>query len=833
MINKVLKNNFFISFFISSIVFHIIYGFVIFNPQNIDWLMSAYHDWGTHYLGAAFYRAEPWGFPLGDMNKLYYPVGTNVGFTDSLPLLAVLTKLLSEVLPEDFQYLGIWLFTCTFFIAYYTLKICNLYKVKFFISILVAILVVLNPVFIFRGIHPALSAHFLILASIYHYLIKTNNGDALKNNMHQVVILFIASTINPYLALMVFGFNIALPIKDYFYEKSINIRQLVLLPLLSVSSILFFWIVFGMIQFKKSTDLASVDSFNMYSFNLNSFYNSYGHFSKFLPNYGFVNDKQYEGFAYFGLGILILIIISFIIVIFNIKKFFSKKHISFFPLIFICLLQFLFAITNQVTINDKILLDFPIPSLVEKLGFIFRASGRFVWPLYYLLFIISIIIFFQTKLKDSLKIIIICSISIIQIYDIQHLITFRDLENAKYNPPLNQKKWERIFDNFSEIITYPPFETSLNYPMDYQDLCLIALKTNRPIANGYVARSNIEDKNNFIEKTNDELNSNKLSKERLYVTTDKYLQDFSSLLSSKDVILKKRDNYYFVYNSTHKIDFLFEKGNNKNIDSLKTQFKSLYRVRDVKTIVKETNDIRFYLDKFRKESNKYHIEGWAFIESTNNNSKDSIFLLLNSDSKKYLITTKMYPRTDITNVYKKENLDNSGFKITISSEKIKGGEYSLGVLIKKQDGSLHLNKTNEKILISAKKDITLKGEMELDLNNFNTKIKSNKGLVFYENSSVISQNISLEKGNYILVINGLSYPEKPIKGENAHLKIKIDNLLNEIYLSNDSKKDEHLISFNLTEDKVFKLEIIFDNDISIDNKDRNALISSIKINKVN
>ncbi|MFD2908594.1 DUF6311 domain-containing protein [Flavobacterium ardleyense] len=701
---KMLKNrqgkNIFFSFLIASIVFYVIYGIVSLNPKETDWLMSAYHDWGTHYLGAAFYRLEPWSFPIGDMSNLYYPVSTNVGFTDSIPLLAFLTKLFSGILPQEFQYLGIWLFICTFLLSYYTFKICNLYKLNIFFSFTTVILVVLNPVFIFRGIHPALSSHFLIVASIYYYLIRTNKDSAFKINRYQILILFIASSINPYITVMIFGFNMALPLKHYFFEKTINLKQLLLFPVLSVFSILFFWIIFGMIQFKKSTDLASVDSFNMYSFNLNSFYNSYGHFSKFLPNFGFVNDKQYEGFAYFGLGMLILILISALIITFSKRKIFYIKNMSFLPILIICLLQFLFAITNEVTLNDKVLFKLPLPSLIEKLGFIFRASGRFVWPLYYLIFIFSILIFSKAKLNNSLKTIFFSIILFIQLYDIQHLITFRDLDNAEYNPPINQEKWKKIFNNFEEIITYPPFETSLNYQMDYQDLCLIALKTNKPISNGYVARSNIEDTNNFKEEVTNSINANQLLKERLYVTTLTHLHDFSNLISTKNVTFKRRDNFIFIYDSKHKIDNLFDKQDHKFIDSLKQQFKSINKVTEIKAEIKETNDVKFYFDQFKKHDLKCYIQGWGFIESTKNNSKDSIFIVLSSDLKKYLVSTKMYLRPDISSFFKNDNLNNSGFKITLSNEKFDEGEYSIGILIKQENGSLHFKKSDEKLVIA-------------------------------------------------------------------------------------------------------------------------------------
>ncbi|MEE9407539.1 MAG: DUF6311 domain-containing protein [Polaribacter sp.] len=124
MKNKI--NNYFniiVSTIISVIVFQLRYGLDKIIPTNINWLLSARHDWGQHYLGWAYFRKEDWSFPLGTINDFYYPISTNIGFTDSIPLFALPFKLFSSILPEDFQYIGLWLFLCFFLTSYFTIKI--------------------------------------------------------------------------------------------------------------------------------------------------------------------------------------------------------------------------------------------------------------------------------------------------------------------------------------------------------------------------------------------------------------------------------------------------------------------------------------------------------------------------------------------------------------------------------------------------------------------------------------------------------------------------------------------------------------------------------------
>jgi hypothetical protein len=77
------------------------------NPLNTAWMFTG--DWRQHWLGFLFFQHEPWTFPLGGLPSLLYPIGTNIGFTDSNPLLAIVVKPFAGVLPAEYQLVGWWL----------------------------------------------------------------------------------------------------------------------------------------------------------------------------------------------------------------------------------------------------------------------------------------------------------------------------------------------------------------------------------------------------------------------------------------------------------------------------------------------------------------------------------------------------------------------------------------------------------------------------------------------------------------------------------------------------------------------------------------------------
>ena len=65
-------------------------------------------DWATHYFGWTYFRFEPWHWPPAAVHGYNAPIGTAIGLTDSLPLMAYLLKPFSRWLPAEFQYLGAW-----------------------------------------------------------------------------------------------------------------------------------------------------------------------------------------------------------------------------------------------------------------------------------------------------------------------------------------------------------------------------------------------------------------------------------------------------------------------------------------------------------------------------------------------------------------------------------------------------------------------------------------------------------------------------------------------------------------------------------------------------
>ncbi len=96
---------------IGAIAFVCIYGVEVLATKNTLWLENA-GDLTQHYTGWTFFRSSDWNFQIGLFNSLSYPNYASIIFTDSIPLFAVFFKIISNILPETFQYMGIFGIIC-------------------------------------------------------------------------------------------------------------------------------------------------------------------------------------------------------------------------------------------------------------------------------------------------------------------------------------------------------------------------------------------------------------------------------------------------------------------------------------------------------------------------------------------------------------------------------------------------------------------------------------------------------------------------------------------------------------------------------------------------
>ena len=388
-----------LSAMIGMMVFIALYGVAVLNPTYDDWLLGK-GDLTQHYLGWCFYRSSDWTFPIGLTNNLAYPSYTSIIFTDSIPVIAVFFKLFSFILPDTFQYLGWWGIISFALHGFFAAKILREFSIGKIQLLIGSVFFVVSPIVIERMFkHTALGGHWLILAAIYLYIRNRKDYQNTKKAILCWGILgALIAAVHMYFLPMCGAFLCGYILCSILREKRFQWKYL--LPGVSFASMLFIstYLLGGFSTRAVSNDKGLGEC----SFNLNGFFNEKG-YSRFFDALPMYNELQYEGFAYLGLGIFVLMSIAVIFVVLelikNKSKCMKKNWIEILVGVIVSVGLIVFAASPIVTWNDKLLFVLTDSSTLTHYWSIFRATGRIIWPVNYLIYIVVIVC--NAKLWDS------------------------------------------------------------------------------------------------------------------------------------------------------------------------------------------------------------------------------------------------------------------------------------------------------------------------------------------------------------------------------------------------------------------------------------------------
>jgi len=781
------KTLYFASFLAVVIIFHISYGLQISIPGNNSWLMTARHDWGTHYLAWTFYKDESWSFPLGKIVGYNYPVGTNIGYTDSIPFLAIFFKLFAPLLSSDFQYFGIWLFICHILVAYFTILLCRLFNVNWVATLAASIFMATSPVLLYRGMHPALCGQWMLIAAIYFYFLDKQLSNWKKILLYQFILLSFSATINPYLCAMVMGFSFATPTKLCFFKKYFSWKFYLIYIAASLCSVLFLWYITGMISFDDQENFGIAGAYGLYGLNLNALFNPVG-YSLILPQLKQVSWHQYEGFMYLGVGMMLLLI-AFILsslVVFIIRKKTKhevakgtlKKDYSHLPLWILIIAYTIFSITLVITYNDKVLYKIQAPHLFIRLEEIFRASARFFWTPYYLIILFTIIGFAKSRIKPIISTSIIVFFLIIQIYDLRRLLTSKNISDAN---------WIKLMTQFDEILFFPAFNTPPIRNMAYQDFSYLAFKAGKPVNAAYVARENSAAIKTFTDSLAETVAGGVLSNRALYITDSAHLPYFSKAIRSYSATVGSLDGCFYIFSGGDN-DIIHDSLRRKSNSILNNLLEKSNLTGFVETPVLPIvygSTIRHNIESINIGKGVISMGGWAFIDSSQNNENDSIFITLNSKDQFYLAPVKRSQRPDVASAFNRPSLVNCGLGLLVFTDNLKTGTYQLGLAIKNAESKFVFQALGREVNLKKSEFVALvnisalppEGKIIYDLIiEENASSYSASGWAALENqhadSNIINLILKNEQDIYLISTDPYPRPDVTVSFKNQY---KLDN----------------------------------------------------------
>ena len=353
------------------IAFFILIGWQTLIPTNIGWLNFA--DRAMHTLGWMFFREAPWGTPPGASPDLGIELSNSIALVDGLPLFALPLKLVAQWLPQPFQYWGDWLLLCFALHALFAYGIARELGAGRLIALVAAAFALITPAYMFRiEMHLALSGHWTVLAALYLYVRR----DPPRLWMWPLLVA-VTAAIHAYLLAMVMGLWAVALIERLWSKRTGFIDELVEVGAGLCATLAVLWVAgfFG---------TGSIGSYGYGDYKLNLLWPllTYKGWSQIMPDLPHTK-YDYEGLSFLGIGILALLALSIATgAIAQLRSTFTRRWL---PLAVALIGMMLFAVSKDVHFADIRLIKFPMPKSVEDVFSTFRSTGRFVWPLLYVI----------------------------------------------------------------------------------------------------------------------------------------------------------------------------------------------------------------------------------------------------------------------------------------------------------------------------------------------------------------------------------------------------------------------------------------------------------------
>ncbi len=433
-----------------ALCFLAVYGVRILNVGYDAWLMNGDLDLMQHYIGWGHYRNSPWTFPLGLITTLSKPFSMSVIYTDSIPLVAVLCKCLSPILPQTFQYFGIY-GLCSFALqgGCAMLLMHRLIRHRWF-AVLTAFFFILSfPILQRMYYHTALASHWLILLALILWLYQEPDTKITKRSLQWGLLGFLCVAIHSYFLPMAGGILLFAVIEQIITCKKLTGKtgRAVLGGVLQIASfciaaILNLWLLGGFYGGASAIG-GGIGTFES---NLNTFYNPLGHG---ITGYSFplYYDFQYEGFGYLGLGVLMLALAIIIgiagILILKRREWKWSSYLKIHHrqvLLLLLFVLFIFLAAGPIyTWNDHRILALPLPGVIGRIADIFRSNGRMIWVSVYVL-MTAIFVCMDRMMRRSVQIIALTLALIIQVGDLSGEI--KDKQAYVNSPQEYADSWE-------------------------------------------------------------------------------------------------------------------------------------------------------------------------------------------------------------------------------------------------------------------------------------------------------------------------------------------------------------------------------------------------------
>jgi hypothetical protein len=497
------------------------------NPFTLD--VAFRDDWAQHTLGWLFFRNARWlAFPLGKLPQFLHPLGTTVGYMDSIPLVALTLRPFSALLPADFQYLGLWIVSCSAALAFFGAFIARRLTPHWEQQALIGLLTAMAPSLIARIVHPALCAHAFIVCAFAVTLAPLDSSRAVRRALTAAfVLLALGSATHPYFAVMTLAIALGLPLRLH--------RRLGKGPVfgLMAGMVALTTLVLVLLGYLGGGMQDAVDGFGVYSANLNTLVNSMGNSRIFqgLPT----APKQYEGYSYLGAGVFFVLTCALL----GMLHPEARGRIMALPWrraswpLCAALGLGVFAIATPVRWGEHELLSIELYKPLDPLTQSFRSSGRFIWPLAYAFVVAgtSALVRAFGPHRYALSLTLVLAVAL-QAYDLDLSQAVKRFEGERARS-FAAHEWSLADGKVRHLVLYPvDIKNACESRSHYRaglvtELAYLAYRHRWSFNSGYAARVRPETPR-YCEDLKDAIDQGRLRPDDLYVVQKGYLRKLRS-----------------------------------------------------------------------------------------------------------------------------------------------------------------------------------------------------------------------------------------------------------------------------------------------------------------
>lgn len=485
-------------------------GVRIIDPGEIGWLR--HFDWPVHFLGWHFFRSEPWRLPPGLIAGFHTPMGTSIGFTDSVPLVAFALKPFSGWLPATFQYIGGWLLLCFTLQGLLGAWITSRWSPRVSVQVLGAALFVLMPTLLIRIGHPALCAHWVLLWTL---LVATRGVESRFRPGEWLGLGLTGGLLHPYLAVMSLGLLTGTALTPQTVALRVRGGTLAL----AAGGTLTGWWAAGLFSVSDAASMATV-GLGDFSMNLLAPVSPHG-WSAFLPEIARATQGQdFEGFQYLGLGTLLLLAVAVGVRLtaVAVRPWADTAPVLSVGLAVTALLMAIFALSPRVTAGATVLVDGSGPW--TSAFAVFRATGRFFWPLAYVM-LVWILASLGRRLPSRVLISVLCTAVILQALDLhgaheERRRVARDPEFYEWPHAMTAAVWHQVLPRYDHLVLYPPPQCG-PAPVAYEPAAYLAGLHGLDINAGGVARPDLAAQRSYCHDLGEQMKAGDIDARSFYI----------------------------------------------------------------------------------------------------------------------------------------------------------------------------------------------------------------------------------------------------------------------------------------------------------------------------